>query len=95
MDENFIILKLSKLKSRKNNKEYFVIVIYSLKYEFDYKVFITKELYDYLQNNDFRTVNINNFIMKFYDKQTNKFNYSINCKELLDKVTSVKNTSNK
>lgn len=95
MEENFIILKTAKLNSRKNNKEYFVVVIYSLKYEFDYRVFITKDLYDYLQNHDFRTININNFIMKFYDKETNRFNYSINCKELLNQVTSVKNTSNK
>ena len=95
MDENFTILKISKLKSKKNNKEYYFVVIYSLKYEFDYKIFISKEIYDFLENTDYRNFNINNYLLKFYNKETNQFNYSLTSKDFLNRVTSAKSTGNK
>lgn len=97
MDEHFIIVKIGTLKSKKNNKEYYILVLYSLTYEFDYRIFITKDLFDYLKNVDFRKVDINKYILKFYDKETGKFNYSVNSKDFLNSLTSVvkNNTSNK
>lgn len=78
MYETFKIIDVKSLYSKKKNKEYYYVVLYS-NLEYIVKVFISKDVYEFLNSFselDIYAFAIDNFLIKRYDNGKFIFNIS-------------------
>lgn len=88
MIEIFKLVDCNMLHSKKKNKDYFYVVVYST-VEYVMKIFVDEELYDIINQFDwvdFAKVDLDNCINKSY--RNGKFYYSFNDK-FYDRVKEV------
>lgn len=79
IDEKFVIIKVEKIHSSKKNQDYYYMVCYSQTYDFNIRIFIPQKLFDCLSKNIqfLVTVDVNSYLAKRYDQETEKFIYSL------------------
>lgn len=80
IDEKFIIIKIAKIHSKKKNQDYYYIVCYSQTYDFNMRLFVSEKIFNCLKANiNFLvTVDINSYLEKRYNHETEKFEYFLN-----------------
>lgn len=78
MNETFKIIDVKNLYSNKKKKEFYYVVLYS-NLEYIIKVFVSKDIYDFLKDfseEDVYNISIDNFLTKRYDNGKFIFNIS-------------------
>lgn len=78
MNESFKIIDVKNLYSNKKEKEFYYVVLYS-NLEYIIKVFVSKDIYDFLKDfseEDVYNIAIDNFLTKRYDNGKFIFNIS-------------------
>lgn len=78
MNETFKIIDVKNLYSNKKKKEFYYVVLYS-NLEYIIKVFVSKDIYDFLKDfseEDVYNIAIDNFLTKRYDNGKFIFNIS-------------------
>lgn len=78
MNETFKIIDVKNLYSNKKEKEFYYVVLYS-NLEYIIKVFVSKDIYDFLKDfseEDVYNISIDNFLTKRYDNGKFIFNIS-------------------
>lgn len=78
MNESFKIIDVKNLYSNKKKKEFYYVVLYS-NLEYLIKVFVSKDIYDFLKDfseEDVHNISIDNFLTKRYDNGKFIFNIS-------------------
>lgn len=78
MNESFKIIEVKNLYSNKKKKEFYYVVLYS-NLEYIIKVFVSKDIYDFLKDfseEDVYNIAIDNFLTKRYDNGKFIFNIS-------------------
>ncbi len=78
MNESFKIIDVKNLYSNKKKKEFYYVVLYS-NLEYIIKVFVSKDIYDFLKDfseEDVYNIAIDNFLTKRYDNGKFIFNIS-------------------